>query len=212
MRPNRSFGVAALAAAAALLTAPFASADELAVGTKGPDFTLLGVDGKQHALAEVGTKDGKPAAATVVVFTCNHCPFAKAWEARIAEIGNAAAKQGLGVVAINSNDPASFPDDDYPSMKARAKKVGFKFAYVVDGTSDVARAFGATVTPEAFLFDKDGTLVYHGTVDDNSREPQSVKQRWLREAVDAVIAGNDVPTAETKAIGCSIKYRKRATS
>ena len=97
-------------------------------------------------------------------------------------------------------------------MVARSKKLGFKFPYAVDATSDLARAFGATRTPEAFLFDAAGKLVYHGTVDDNAQDEKAVKQAWLRDAVTAVSAGKVVATAETKALGCGIKYRAKSQS
>jgi hypothetical protein len=135
-----------------------------------------------------------------------------AWESRIAEIGNAAAKAGVGVVAINSNDPSLNSGDNLDGMKKRAKTLKLEFAYAVDATSDIARAFGATRTPEAFLFDAAGNLVYHGTIDDNAKEPEKVTQRYLKDAVDAVVAGTEVPMAETKSLGCSIKFRKKTTA
>ena len=95
-------------------------------------------------------------------------------------------------------------------MVARAKKLGLKFPYAVDETSDLARAFGASATPEAFLFDAKGMLVYHGTVDDNMRDAKAVKAPWLRQAVDAVAAGRTVATSQTKAMGCSIKFRAKS--
>jgi peroxiredoxin len=181
----------------------------LAIGATAPmkDVKLKSVDGKDVTLASVAGKKG-----TLVVFTCNHCPWAQAWQTRVASIGNAAAAKGVGVVAINPNDPAAYPEDDYAGMQARAKLLGLKFPYAVDATSDLARAFGATRTPEAFLFDASGKLVYHGTVDDNARDQSAVKQRWLQDAVDAVIAGKEVPTAETKAFGCGIKFREKKES
>jgi hypothetical protein len=129
------------------------------------------------------------------------------WESRAAEIGNAAVAAGLGVIAINSNDPSMNAEDGYAEMQKRAKKLGLKHPYVVDATSDVARAFGATRTPEAFVFDAEGKLVYHGTVDDNARDAAAVETPWLRDAVNAVAAGNEIKTAETKAMGCTIKFR-----
>ncbi len=179
----------------------------LALGSKAPkaNVAMKNVDGTTITLAKAAGKKG-----TLVVFTCNHCPFAKAWEERITEIGNAATTAGVGVVAINSNDPAAYPDDDYPSMQERAKKLGLEFPYVVDATSEIAKAFGASKTPEAFLFDAKGKLVYHGTIDDNSRDASAVKQPWLRQAVDAVAAGQRVATAETKALGCGIKFRTKS--
>ncbi len=177
----------------------------LALGSAIPmaDARLKNIDGKEIAVADLAGKKG-----TLVVFTCNACPWAKLWESRIAGIGNAAQKRGIGVVAINSNDPGVNSEDSYGEMVKRAKKLGLKFAYAVDGTSQVAVAYGATKTPEAFLFDASGKLVYHGTIDDNAKDAKSVKQFYLRQAVDAVAAGKAVPTAETKSLGCGIKFRK----
>jgi len=179
----------------------------LALGSSAPLSTTLmkGVDGKERSIASVAGAKG-----TLVVFTCNACPWVKMWQARVAAIGNEAAKCGLGVIAINSNDPAQNAEDGFPGMVKRSKQLGLKFPYVVDATSEVARAFGATRTPEAFLLDAKGVLVYHGTIDDNARDAKSVKEPWLRQAVDAVVAGNAVATAETKSMGCSIKFRTRS--
>ena len=189
--------------AAMILLAVPAWAGALQPGDPPPLSTLKmkNVDGKEIAIADVAGTNG-----TLVIFTCNHCPFVKAWETRIAELGNAAAAKGIGVIAINPNDPAVFPEDGYTEMQARARARGFAFPYVVDATSAVARAFGASHTPECYLFDKTGKLVYHGAVDDD-KDATKVTQHWLQDALDAVAAGKNVPVQETKAIGCSIKFR-----
>ena len=166
------------------------------------DVKMKSVDGKELTLADV-----KKPAGTLVVFTCNHCPFAKMWETRIVELGNTYAAKGIGVVAVNANDPAVAADDSYDKMVERAKERGMQFPYVVDATSNVARAFGATRTPEAFLFDAEGKLVYPGAVDDNGQEPEKVSNTYLKNALDAVVGGKDVPVKETKSIGCGIKFR-----
>jgi hypothetical protein len=162
-------------------TKPAAAA--LALGASAPmaDAKMKNVDGKELSIADV--KGGK---GTLVVFTCNHCPWAQRWESRIVELGNRYGKQGIGV-------------------KAR----GYAFPYVMDVTSDVARAFGATRTPEIFLFDASGMLVYKGAVDDNAREPEKVTARYLEDALAAVLAGKKIALAETKAFGCSIKFREK---
>jgi thiol-disulfide isomerase/thioredoxin len=182
------------------------SSGGLALGSKVPAAVaktkMKNVDGKMLSIADAGGKAG-----TLVVFTCNHCPFAKAWEERIVELGNSYAGKGIGVVLINSNDPTTHPEDGLEEMQARAKSRAMKFPYVVDGTSAVARAFGASVTPEAFLFDKSGKLAYHGTIDDNRQEPDKVKARYLKDALDAVVAGKAPAVPETKGLGCSIKFR-----
>jgi len=178
----------------------------LALGSKVPAAVaktkMKNVDGKMLSLADVTGKAG-----TLVVFTCNHCPFAKDWEQRIVELGNAYAGKGIGVVLVNANDPTQHADDGFEEMQAHAKSRGMKIPYVVDETSAVARAFGASVTPEAFLFDKTGKLAYHGTIDDNRKEPDKVKARYLKDALDAVVAGKAPAVSETKGLGCGIKFR-----
>lgn len=199
--------LAALPATRALAQADAAPAPAaLALGSAAPmtDVAMKNVDGRETTIAKSAGKKG-----TLVLFICNHCPWVKMWEPRIAQLGNAALKQGVGVIAVNGNDPAAYPEDEYDVMVKRAKQVGYKFPYVVDATSDVARAFGATKTPEAFLFDASGKLVYHGAIDDNAKEPKKVKSRWLADAVAAVAAGKPVPVAQSKALGCTIKFRDK---
>jgi len=187
-----------LAASAAL------AGGALPIGATIPmaDVKMKNVDGKELDLAEVKKPTG-----TLVVFTCNHCPFAKMWESRIVELGNTYAAKGIGVIAINANDPKVAKDDSFDVMQQRAKERGMQFPYVVDATSNLARAFGATKTPEAFLFDKEGKLVYHGAIDDNGQEPSKVENAYLKLALEAVLNGGDVPVKETKSIGCGIKFR-----
>jgi peroxiredoxin len=179
----------------------------LALGAKVPasaaNVKMKSVDGRMLSIADATGKAG-----TLVVFTCNHCPFAKGWEQRIAELGNGYSKRGVGVVLVNANDPAAYVEDGYAEMQARARKLALEIPYVVDATSEVARAFGASVTPETFLFDKSGKLVYHGAVDDNHKEPAKVQKRFLEEALDAVVSGKSPATSQSKSIGCGIKFRK----
>jgi peroxiredoxin len=191
---------------AALKLAVALTASALSIGASAPTpataTKMKNVDGKSFSIADVTGKNG-----TLVIFTCNHCPFARAWQGRITELGNAYAKKGIGVILINANDPAQHPEDDLAGMQARAKELGLTVPYVVDATSGVARAFGASVTPEAFLFDKAGKLAYHGAVDDNRGDPAAVKSHYLKDALDAALAGRPSPVAETKGIGCGIKFR-----
>ena len=214
MTKARMFAVAAAAAAVAMITtipgggvamaADPAAAPPLALGASMPmtGESMKGVDGKEVTLASV-----RGAKGTLVVFTCNACPWAKAWEDRIVALGNDYQKKGIGVIAVNSNDPAKVAEDAYDPMKTRAREKGFAFPYVVDATSGVARAFGASRTPEAFLFDAKGALIYHGTIDDNAQEPDKVKEHYLADALDALASGSTVAVKETKAMGCGIKFR-----
>jgi peroxiredoxin len=206
----RIFAVAAVAVIPAVLSSGVATAADpaaaapLALGASMPmtGEKLKNVDGKEVTLADVRGPKG-----TLVVFTCNACPWAKAWEDRIVTLGNEYQKKGIGVIAVNSNDPAQVVDDAYDPMKARAKEKGFAFPYAVDATSGMARAFGASRTPEAFLFDARGELVYHGTIDDNAQEPDKVKVHYLADALNALASGSEVAVQETKAMGCGIKFR-----
>ncbi len=208
MNRNRSsVSIACLVVALGLLSATHAqeTVTNLALGAAAPAATvkMKSVDGRELTIA-----DAKGEKGTLVIFTCNHCPWVKAWETRIAEIGNAWQAKGIGVIAVNSNDPAAYPEDAFEEMQKRAKDRGMRYPYVVDATSEVARAFGASHTPEIFLFGKDGKLAYKGAVDDNAKEPEKVKEHFLADALEAVAAGNPPPMPETKALGCSIKYRK----
>ncbi len=190
--------------AAVALTMAAATALALDLGDPIPQsgVAMKSVDGAMVTIADVAGEKG-----TLVLFTCNACPWVKAWESRIAALGNEYRTRGIGVVAVNPNDPAKVAEDGYATMQQRARERGFEFPYVVDATSGVARAFGATRTPEAFLFDRSGRLVYHGTIDDNAQAPDRVEAHYLRDALAAVADGNAVPVAETKALGCTIKFR-----
>jgi len=200
---------ALLAASLVLVSGAPVSADPLALGTKAPMATtkMKTAAGKDVTIADVKGEKG-----TLVVFTCNACPWAKKWEERIVKLGNEAGAKGIGMIAINSNDPKVNAEDGYDVMKTRAKERGMKFAYAYDATSGVAKAFGATRTPEAFLFDASGKLVYHGTIDDNADDAAAVKEAYLNDAVNAVSAGKAVAVSETKALGCGIKFRNKSAS
>lgn len=197
--------IAIVSGAAAAVSAG-ESAGGIAIGSKVPAAVaktkMKNVDGKMLSITDVTGKAG-----TLVIFTCNHCPFAKAWEQRIVELANSYSGKGVGVMLVNANDPTTHAEDGFEQMQARAKSRGMKVPYVVDDTSGVARAFGASVTPEVFLFDKAGKLAYHGAVDDNRNEPDKVKARYLKDALDAVIAGKAPALPETKGLGCGIKFR-----
>src|SRR5919107_3757885 len=175
---------------------------KLKPGDEAIAFELPGVDDQHHALADYADKE-----AVTLIFTCNHCPYAQAWEDRIVQTQADYADRGVQVIAIHSNDPEQYPDDSFPRMKERAQEKGFNFPYLFDESQEVARAYGAERTPEVFLFGKDGTLLYHGTVDDNYEDPKAVKNYYLRDALDAALADEEPPVVETRPIGCTIKWR-----
>ena len=169
---------------------------------KAVPFELPGVDDRGHALEDHADKE-----AVAVIFTCNHCPYARAWEDRLIGIQADYAARGVQLVAINANDAKKYPADSFPRMKERSEQKGFNFPYLFDESQDVARAYGAELTPEVFLFDKDGALRYHGTVDDNYDDPAAVETHYFRDALEALIEGREPLTPETTPVGCTIKWK-----
>lgn len=179
-----------------------AGPETLKIGLSAPDFKLRGTDEKQWTLASfAGAK------ALVISFTCNHCPYAAAYEDRYIALANEFAPQGVAFVAISSNDVKSYPADGFDNMKLRAAKKSFPFPYLYDDTQRVARAYGAVCTPHLFLFDAARKLAYEGRIDDNWKNPEAVKSRDLRDAIVAVIEGKPVPNPQTNPMGCSIKWK-----
>ncbi len=166
------------------------------------DFSLKGVDGKTYSL-----KDFQDAKALVVIFSCNHCPYVVAYEQRMIDVQRDYAAQ-VRLVAINSNDDVNYPEDSFDKMVERAKQKGFNFPYLRDSSQAVAKAYGATHTPHLFVFGPDRTLAYTGKIDDNWEKPSAVKRRYLREALDDIVAGRPVREPETHAIGCTIKWKR----
>ena len=179
--------------------------ETLALGAEAPatDLEMKGADGKMYTLQSVQGEKG-----TLVIFSCNSCPWAVKWEGRVASIGNAYGGKGFGVIVINSNDPKRVAEDDFDEMVARAKALSYEFPYVVDAASRVARAFGASRTPEVFLFNHKGRLAYHGAIDDNASDANAVEAAYLKDALDALLTGEAISVSETKALGCSIKFNE----
>jgi peroxiredoxin len=165
-------------------------------------FSLVGVDEHKHALADYGNKE-----AVVVIFSCNHCPYVKAWEDRMVQIQADYGPKGAQLLVINANDAQAFPADSFPKMQERAKEKGCNFPYLHDATQEVARAYGAERTPEVFVFDKHGVLRYHGAIDDNYDNPSAVKEAYLRSALEAVLAGQTPKIAQTQPAGCTMKWK-----
>jgi thiol-disulfide isomerase/thioredoxin len=211
--------VALLLTLAALTSLSFAAEEPvktLEIGARAPDFRLQGVDGRWHTL-----KDFAGAKILVVVFTCNHCPTAQAYEERLKLLVNDYKGRGVAFVAISPNDENSvrlnelgYTDlsDSFAEMKIRAAYRKFNYPYLYDGDkAGVARAYGPTATPHAFVFDAERKLRYVGRIDDSERE-QYVKVKDLRNALDALLAGQPAPVERTKAFGCSIKWAGKADS
>jgi len=176
--------------------------DTLKIGSLAPDFNLPATDGKKYSLNTFADKK-----ALIVVFSCNHCPYVQAYEDRIIEIQKDYAKD-VQVIAISSNEDENYPEDSFENMKARALMKKFNFPYLHDETQNIAKAYGATHTPEIFLFDKERKMVFHGKIDDNWQEPQSVKSKYLRNAIDELLSSKQISVPETFTIGCTIKWRR----
>ena len=173
------------------------------IGDKAEDFSLKNVDGKMVAL-----KDYKTAKGYIVVFTCNGCPYAQAYEQRIIDLHNKYAPQGYPVVAINPNDPALTSADSYELMQKRAKSKKYPYVYLFDAKQDVFPKFGATRTPHVFLLDKDLTVKYIGAIDDNADDAAAVTTKYVENAIEALKSGKNPNPTFTKAIGCSIKKKQ----
>lgn len=184
--------------------ASLAAAEELAVGTKAPGFSLVNAADNQRVTFHPG--DGK---FSVVVFTCNQCPYAKAFEDRLVSLGRAYEKRGVAFYAIDSNDDDAYPSERVSEMRERATAKNYPFPYLKDGDSAVARAYGARVTPHAFVVDGTGVIRYRGYIDDSAK-PEERQHAGLTSALDALLAGRDVTMTATRAFGCSIKFRKPA--
>ncbi len=168
-----------------------------------PDAELTVTDESQTTLDQIaGQKKG-----TVVAFWANHCPFVVKYQDRFIELAKAYQDKGIAFIAVSSNDPVSYKADSLDNMRKRAKEKNYPFPYAFDPGSELAAAFGASKTPHIYLFNADRELVYVGAIDD-STDPGKVDKTYLKDAIDAVLAGDDVPVASTKAIGCSIKWQK----
>ncbi len=172
------------------------------IGSSMVDFSLKGVDGKTYGLKSFADKK-----AVVVVFSCNHCPYVQAYEARMVQLQQDYLPRGVTLVAVNSNDETGYPEDSFPNMVKRAKERGFNFPYLRDESQNVARQYGAICTPHCFAFDNKRQLQYKGRIDDNWRNPEEVKARDLRTALDAILTGKTPPVQETRPYGCSIKWK-----
>ncbi|TML14188.1 MAG: thioredoxin family protein [Actinobacteria bacterium] len=173
----------------------------IALATEAPVFDLPGVDGRQHSLDDYADKP-----ALAVVWSCNHCPYVQAWEGRMIALQREFGDRGLALVAISSNDADNYPEDSFEAMKAHAAEQGFNFDYLYDEDQSVLNAYGAERTPEVFLFDAERRLVYHGAIDD-SRDEEGVTQEYLKDAIEAVLAGEEPTVGDTPPVGCTVKRK-----
>ena len=175
----------------------------LPLGKKAPDFSLVSVDGRTVSRADF---DGAP--ALLVIFMCNHCPFVKHIAAELARLGHDCQAKGVGVVGINSNDVGSHPEDSPEQMVHEAEEQGYSFPYLFDETQEIAKAYRAACTPDFFLFDGQQQLVYRGQLDASRPGNEiPVTGEDLRRAIDAVLAGEPLPSEQTPSLGCNIKWK-----
>lgn len=175
--------------------------ETLPIGSPAPNFNLPGTDGKNHSLASMSASK-----AVVISFTCNHCPYAQAYEDRFMQLVREFGPKGVAFCAINPNDADRYPDDSFQKMKERAASRGFNFPYLRDETQSVARAYGAVCTPHLFIV-AGGKIAYEGRIDDNWKDPAAAKSHDLRDALSAVLSGQAIPRPNTPPMGCSIKWK-----
>ncbi len=181
-------------------------AQGLKIGDKAPDFRLKNVDGKMVSLADYTQAKG-----FIVIFSCNHCPFVKAYEDRMIALHEKYASKGFPVIAINSNDPEVVPEDSFDKMVERAQQKKFPFVYLFDEGQKIYPLYGAARTPHVYILSKkanDLVVEYIGTIDDNYKDASAVKEKYVENAVDALLSGKKPAVTETKAVGCSIKVKK----
>ncbi len=177
--------------------------ETLAVGAAAPAF-----EGLPSANGDACGLDTFAAAPVLVLsFTCNHCPYAQAYEDRFAALCREFAPRGVAFAAINPNDAEAYPEDALERMRERAREKAYPFPYLRDETQAVARAYGAVCTPHLFVFGPDRRLAYEGRIDDNWKDPDAATSHDLRNAIEDLLAGRTVRTAQTNPMGCSIKWR-----
>ena len=170
------------------------------LGSKAPHFNLLGTDGEYVDIEQF------KANVLVVIFTCNHCPYAKAVEDRIIELGNAYSKT-VDFVLISSNDAENYPADSPERMAEQSKNKDYPFPYLFDETQKVAKAYSAVCTPDIFLYDRNRKLRYRGRLDDNWREPKKVTREELKMAIDSTLNDNEIEFTQMPSMGCNIKWK-----
>ncbi len=193
----------ALILSTVFLCAFFPASTGYEIGDKATDFKLKNVDGSYVSLSDFADVSGY-----IVVFTCNHCPFAVMYEDRLIDLNEKYAPRGYPVIAINPNDPEVQPKDGFEAMIVRAEEKGFNFPYLMDEDQKIYPQYGATRTPHVFLLD-DGRIVrYIGAIDDNHEDPDAVKEKYLENAIMALESGKEPDPSMTKAIGCTIKKKR----
>ena len=175
---------------------------KLKAGDQAPDFDLIGIDDKNHSLNSYKDFDG-----LLVIFICNHCPYVKAKVDAINEI-HEKFKDRVALVGINSNDPVNYPDDSFENMKKIAREKGIKYDYLVDDSQEIAKKYGATCTPDPFLFDKERKLVFHGRIDNAMNPDDTATEKTMISNIEKLLVGEKIEKNFDPSIGCSIKWRE----
>ena len=172
---------------------------KIKIGDTQLNFELPGVDGLKHSIENIQK-------IKVIIFSCNHCPYAQAWEDRIVNLQSEFSKD-IQIIMISSNDAEQFPDDSFQEMAKRSQEKKFNFPYLYDESQEIATLYGAERTPEVFVFDSLGTLKYHGTIDDNYENESEVEKSFLKEAIKNIINGENPSPSFTEPVGCTIKWK-----
>ncbi len=189
-----------------LLTASLTIADGITIGQSAPEFKLKNVNEEMVSLSDYNDKKG-----VIVIFTCNHCPFSKKYESRIKMLNDKMQSKGFPVVAINPNDVSQVPEDSFTEMQKRAYEQSYTFPYLYDESQDIAKAYGAARTPHVFILvnnESKFTVEYIGAIDNNVEDSEAVTAKYVEDAIEAIIIGEKPKKNETKAIGCTIKWKK----
>ena len=175
---------------------------KLKTGDTAPDFDLLGIDDKKHALGDYTDYKGY-----LVIFMCNHCPYVKAKVDALNELYEKCGSD-VAMIAINSNDSTDYPEDSFDAMKETAKEKGFKFDYLVDETQEIAKKYGAMCTPDPYLFDGQKQLVFHGRIDNAMKPDDTATEKTMVNNIDKLVAGQKIEKDFDPSIGCSIKWKE----
>lgn len=175
---------------------------QLPMGSEIIDFKLPATDGKEYSLSDFADKK-----AVVIIFMCNHCPYVKAIIDRLIKLQSDYADKGVQIVGINANDADDYPEDSFEAMKEWVEEIGINFVYLRDEDQSIAKVYQAQCTPDIYVFNQNKKLAYHGRLDDNWQDPDSVTKSDLREALDLILVDQPVTNTQHPSMGCSIKWR-----
>jgi peroxiredoxin len=177
--------------------------EKLTIGAAMPAFKLDNIDGRK-----IDNSYFKDAKASLVAFSCNHCPYVKGSDEMLISVVKKYQSEGLKTIAISSNDAVQYPEDGFEKMKEKAKNMNLPFPYLYDESQEICKKFDAECTPEFFLFDSVGNLAYHGTINDSPRDATKVTKNYLSTAIEQVLAGEKAEPSFVRPIGCSIKWKQ----